>query len=103
MYLVGYIIGPLLFGPLSEAYGRQAIMISTFFFYTIFTMACALAPTWSALLGFRFLAGANASSPIAVVGGIYADLYDDPVTRGRAMSVFMSVSQLRVPSPPLNN
>lgn len=89
IYLVGYVVGPLLFGPLSEAYGRQIIIISTFFGFTVFTMACALTPTWSGLLVFRFLTGVNASSPISVIGGIYADLYDNPVTRGRAMAVFI--------------
>lgn len=93
MYLVGYVLGPLLFGPLSETYGRKLIMTSTFFAYTIFTMACALAPNWAALLVFRLLTGVNASSPIAVIGGVYADIFGDPVTRGKAMSVFMGVSR----------
>ena len=92
IYLVGYVVGPLLFGPLSEAYGRQMIMVSTFLAFTTFTMACALSPTWGGLLTFRFLTGVNASSPIAVIGGVYADLYDNPVTRGRAMAVFIGVS-----------
>ncbi|TVY56401.1 Citrinin biosynthesis cluster MFS transporter mrr1 [Lachnellula cervina] len=90
MYLIGYVLGPLLFGPLSETYGRKAIMTATFLAYTIFTMACALSPNWAALLIFRLLAGVNASSPISVIGGVYADMYENPVTRGRAMAVFMS-------------
>ena len=92
MYLVGYILGPLLWGPLSETYGRKVIMTSTFVFFTIFTMACAVAPNWGSLLFFRLATGINASSPIAVIGGVYADMYDNPVTRGRAMSVFIGVS-----------
>jgi MFS family permease len=93
IYLVGYIVGPLLFGPLSESFGRKIIMISSFILFTIFTMGCALAPSWSALLVLRFFTGVNASSPIAVIGGIYADIYDNPVTRGRAMAVFIGVSE----------
>ncbi len=96
IYLVGYVVGPVLFGPLSEAYGRQVIMISTFFGFTVSTMACALAPTWGGLLVFRFATGMNASSPMTVVGGIYADLYDNPVTRGRAMAVYISVGQMNI-------
>jgi MFS family permease len=91
MYLFGYVLGPLLFGPLSESYGRRPIMIGTFFLFTIFTMACALAPNFPALLIFRLLVGINASSPISVTGGVYADIYNDPVTRGRAMAIFMGV------------
>jgi MFS family permease len=91
IYLVGYIVGPLLFGPLSESYGRKLIMTLTFISFTIFTMACAVAPNLASLLIFRLIAGINASSPISVTGGIYADIYDDPVSRGRALAIFMAV------------
>ncbi|CAL3966669.1 unnamed protein product [Diplocarpon coronariae] len=80
MYLLGYVLGPLLFGPLSESYGRRVIMLSTFFGFTVFTMACALAPNYASLLVFRLLTGVNASSPISVVGGLYADIYNDPAS-----------------------
>lgn len=30
IYLVGYVVGPLVFGPLSESYGRRWVMIGTF-------------------------------------------------------------------------
>ena len=99
MYLIGYVLGPLLFGPLSEIYGRKIIMISTFIAYTVFTMACALSPNWAALLIFRLLTGINASSPISVIGGLYADIYDNPVTRGRAMAMFMGVSLMQTHPP----
>lgn len=91
MYLLGYVFGPLVFAPLSETYGRRILMLGTFFFYTVFTLACALAPNWPALLIFRLLQGIGAASPISVVGGIYADLFDNPVARGRAMACFMAV------------
>jgi MFS family permease len=95
MYLVGYILGPLLFGPLSETYGRKMVITSTFMLFTIFTMACAVAPNFASLLIFRLTTGINASSPISVIGGVYADIYDDPVTRGRALSLFMAVRDHR--------
>ncbi|KAG4034582.1 hypothetical protein MFRU_003g05390 [Monilinia fructicola] len=88
MYLLGYVLGPLAFCPLSEQYGRRTIMLATFFGYTVFTLGCALTPTWGGLLAFRILAGVNASSPISVCGGVFADIYKDPVTRGRAMAIF---------------
>ncbi len=49
-----------------------------------------MAPNWPALLVFRLFVGINASSAISVTGGLYADMYDDPVTRGRAMALFMA-------------
>ncbi|RYP42152.1 hypothetical protein DL767_000517 [Monosporascus sp. MG133] len=53
---------------------------------------CAVAPSWPAILIFRFLAGAFASAPIAIVAGIIADVYGDPKTRGRAMAWFMATT-----------
>jgi MFS family permease len=92
VYLVGYCCGPLAWGPLSETYGRKAVMIPAFCIFTIFTMACALAPTYPALCVFRFFVGIGAACAISIVGGVYADIYNDPVARGRAMSTFMVVS-----------
>lgn len=66
-------------------------MIWSFVAFTIFTMACAVAPTWPAFLIFRLLSGFMASSAIAIVGGLYADVFDNPATRGRAIAVFMTV------------
>ncbi|KAL8975142.1 MAG: hypothetical protein Q9197_000628 [Variospora fuerteventurae] len=92
LFLVGYVFGPIVFAPLSESYGRRIIMVVTFVFFTIFTMACALAPNWPFFLIFRLLCGITASSPIAVVGGVYADIYNDPLIRGRAMAFFMAAT-----------
>lgn len=101
LFLVGYVLGPLIFGPLSETYGRRVIMLSSFVVFTLFTMACALAPNWPAFLVFRLICGINASSAIAVVGGLYADVFGNPVIRGRAMAIFMAVSgRPRTADPP---
>ncbi|OJJ50068.1 hypothetical protein ASPZODRAFT_59151 [Penicilliopsis zonata CBS 506.65] len=90
IFLIGYILGPLLAGPLSEAYGRKYPLLISFIFFTIFMMACALAPSFSSLLVFRLLNGVFAAAPIAIVGGLFADIYSDPTFRGRAMSYFMA-------------
>lgn len=92
VYLVGYILGPLLFSPLSETYGRRIIMIPSFALFTIFTLACALARNWASFLVFRLICGINASSSIAITSGIYADIFADPMVRGRAIAMYISVS-----------
>lgn len=88
-FLAGYVIGPSLCGPMSEHWGRQRVWLGFFLFSTIFSMACAVAPNWPALLFFRVLCGIGASGPIAVVGALYADIYNDPRERGVAMAWFM--------------
>lgn len=62
----------------------------TFILFTAFVMACALAPTFASLIVFRLLAGIGASTPISVIGGIYADIYNTKKARGLAMTAFMA-------------
>lgn len=67
-------------------------MVPSFALFTIFTLACALAPDWPSFLFFRLVCGINASSSIAITSGIYADIYADPVVRGRAIALYISVT-----------
>lgn len=82
-FLVGYVVGPLVFAPLSEQYGRRPIMIFTFLLFLGFSLGCTLAPTFGALVTFRLFAGMGSGCSISVIGGVYADIYQDPRSRGR--------------------
>ncbi|CAF9934364.1 hypothetical protein IMSHALPRED_009678 [Imshaugia aleurites] len=101
VFLVGYVFGPLLFSPLSEMYGRRIMMIITFLGYTLFTFGCAMAPTWPALLVFRFLVGLCAAAPYTLGGGICADLYSNAAHRGLAIMVLMIVLNIGPVSGPI--
>ncbi|CAK7237460.1 hypothetical protein SCUCBS95973_009967 [Sporothrix curviconia] len=92
IYLVGYILGPLVWAPLSEQYGRKMLVLGTCVIFMLWTMACALAPSWPAFLVFRLFTGVFASAPIAIVTGILADTFGSARTRGRAMSMFMAMT-----------
>ncbi|KAI1112744.1 major facilitator superfamily transporter [Nemania sp. NC0429] len=92
VYLIGYVFGPLLWGPLSEHIGRRDLSIASHFLFSLWTLGCALSPNWPAFLVFRFLCGTFGSAPIAVVAGQLADIYDDPVSRGRAFAYFMAMT-----------
>lgn len=105
VFMIGYIFGPIVFGPMSETLGRRPVFLSSFAIYTAFTFGCALAPNWPAFLFFRFLMGCGASAPQTVtgslieatysigakltcaLGGLYADLWTDLVPRGRAVTL----------------
>ncbi|KAI1179495.1 major facilitator superfamily transporter [Nemania sp. FL0916] len=91
-YLTGYVFGPLLWGPFSEHIGRRNLTIAAHCLFTVWTLGCALSPNWPAFLVFRLLCGAFGSAPIAIVSGQLADIFDDPVTRGRALAYFMATT-----------
>ncbi|CCO32469.1 putative MFS-type transporter C409,08 [Rhizoctonia solani AG-1 IB] len=63
LFVVGYCIGPLMWGPLSENYGRRPIF----------------------LIG--FLGGTFAACPLTNSGAIIADIWDAD-TRGKALAIF---------------
>ncbi|KAJ5832113.1 MFS multidrug transporter [Penicillium riverlandense] len=92
VFLIGYIVGPLLFSPMSETVGRRPVLLWTFTVFVLVTLGCALAPNWPALLVLRTLCGLMAAAPQTVVGGVYADLFSDLRTRGRAMCFYMSAA-----------
>ncbi|KZF23732.1 MFS general substrate transporter [Xylona heveae TC161] len=87
-YLLGYVVGPPFLAPFSEFFGRQRVLLVTFLWFTAFTLGTALAPNWPAFLVFRFLSGLGASAPLTLAGGVYADCFPNPVSRGRVMAYF---------------
>ena len=94
VFLVGYIFGPIIFGPLSETHGRKLTLLSSFAVYTLFTLACALASNWPALLLFRFIVGVGASAPPTILGGLFADIYPGLINRGRAVMLLALATNL---------
>ena len=92
LYMIGYVLGPLIFGPLSEYIGRRPVMIGTFLGYLAFMLACSGAPTYGTLLALRLLCGINAAAPTTVISGLYADILDNPSHRGFALSMYMTVT-----------
>ncbi|CAE6450446.1 unnamed protein product [Rhizoctonia solani] len=87
LFVVGYCIGPLLWGPLSENYGRRPIFLIGFVVYTAFQIGGALAPNIASVLVFRFLGGTFAACPLTNSGAIIADIWDAD-TRGKALALF---------------
>ncbi|KAK2786006.1 hypothetical protein FQN52_008002 [Onygenales sp. PD_12] len=92
MFLAGYVVGPIICGPLSESYGRKVVMVVPFFVFMLFTLACALCQSWASFLVFRVILGIVASAPISIVGGLFADIYDEPRERGQVMTSFMAAT-----------
>ncbi|KAL1987122.1 hypothetical protein VTN96DRAFT_4728 [Rasamsonia emersonii] len=86
---LGEIVGPLVWGPLSEVYGRRPVLNIANFFFVAFFVGTVLSTNIQILVAFRFLSGtATAASPIGP--GIVRDLFAEE-HRGRAMSI-MSMS-----------
>lgn len=85
-YLVGFGISQLIFGPISDRFGRRKPIIAGLVFYSITSAACAFAPSFSALLILRAIQGVGASATRVLTVSIVRDIYS-----GRQMAEVMSI------------
>ncbi|SCU83743.1 LAME_0C06414g1_1 [Lachancea meyersii CBS 8951] len=83
----GFGVGPLLFAPLSEEFGRNPVYQVTLFIAVVFIVPCGAAKNIETLLAFRFLDGLAFSAPMCLIGGSLSDMWRNE-DRGVAMSVF---------------
>ncbi|UKZ67528.1 uncharacterized protein TrAtP1_008685 [Trichoderma atroviride] len=75
IYLLAWALGPLVFAPLSEMYGRRWVINISSVIFTAFSIACIFARSTGELIAFRFLAGIGASTPISIAGAVIANLF----------------------------
>ncbi len=89
VYMATVAIGQLLFGPLTDRYGRPPVLYSGVLVFEAFTIACVFAPTIDALIALRALEGLFVSSASVSTQAIIADVFA-PAERGSAMGAYMS-------------
>jgi DHA1 family bicyclomycin/chloramphenicol resistance-like MFS transporter len=73
--LIGFCLAAVIYGPLSEVYGRRRIMLIGNAILTVGAVACVIAPSIGWLLAARFVQGFGAATSAVVVSTIVADLY----------------------------
>lgn len=88
LYVIGFAIGPLLWAPVSENYGRRPVFILSGASLTAILAGTAGAQNIETLLILRFLAGTLGSAPLIIAGGIIADLFP-PLQRGLALGLYV--------------
>jgi MFS family permease len=89
VWLIGIMLGALLFGYLADRFGRRKLFLLTLLLYSSFTVLSALSPNYPAFLVFRLLTaigvGAEYSAINAAIGELIPARY-----RGRASAAVMN-------------
>jgi DHA1 family bicyclomycin/chloramphenicol resistance-like MFS transporter len=90
VFMAGFALTPLFGGPLSDSLGRVRMMLISLSAFALAALGCALAPSLTILLTFRFLQGCASgiatTLPLAVVG--------DKLSGSRARQMMSEVSTL---------
>lgn len=87
LFVLGYAVGPVVFAPLSELYGRRLPIIVAAFAFGIFNIGVAVSKDFQTLIICRFFGGFFGSAPLAIVGAIFADMFNNTY-RGLAVALF---------------
>ena len=91
--VLGLVVGQLVLGPLSDAYGRRRLLIGSALVCAVASVLCALAPTVGLLVIWRFLQGASGGGGIVLARAIAADIASG-VAAARLFSLFMTLSSV---------
>lgn len=85
-YFIGMGVGSLIYGPLSDRFGRRPVLCITLALFTGATMLCALAPSFTMLLAGRAAAGFFAAASRVIAVSIVRDRF-----HGDRMASIMSL------------
>src|SRR6516225_3711644 len=74
-YLMGFAGGQIVYGPLSDRWGRKPILLAALALFCAASLACALAPNIGTLVAARALQALGGSGAIVLPRAIVRDIY----------------------------
>ena len=92
-YLIGFAVGQIVYGPLSDRHGRKPVLLAAVALYCVATLACALSTSIEMLIAGRFVQALGGSGGIVLARAIVRDLYSG-ARAGRELSVMGAVMAL---------
>lgn len=87
VYIIGFVIGPLVLSPTSELYGRRGITHVSNVVFLVASILCAVAVNLPMLIIFRLVMGLSGCVPMTLGGGFIADLMSVE-KRGTALTIW---------------
>ena len=95
LYFAAFAVAQLIYGPLSDRYGRRPVVLIGIALSVLGTTACMFAPTIEALIAGRILQAVGACAGMSLGRAIIRDLYD----REQAASMLAYVTMAMVLAP----
>ncbi|HET8939390.1 MAG TPA: multidrug effflux MFS transporter [Polyangiales bacterium] len=77
-FMFGMGIGQLIYGPLSDRYGRRKPLVCGIAIYSLSSLGCALAPRIEALIALRFLQALGGAAGPVIARAVVRDLFSGP-------------------------
>jgi MFS transporter, DHA1 family, multidrug resistance protein len=93
-YLLGFSVGQLLFGPLTDSYGRRNVLIFGLIIFIVAALSCGIANNINQLIIARFFHGIAAAATAIVINALMKDIYRDRDEFSKMMSFVMLISNV---------
>lgn len=88
-FLAGTGIGALIYGPLSDRYGRRPILLAATIGAAVFSLACSISPSFEILLAMRFAHGLLAAAMGVLVISVIRDQFEGDAMARRMSTIFL--------------
>ncbi|QIG78398.1 multidrug effflux MFS transporter [Stakelama tenebrarum] len=95
-FLIGYGLAHLIYGPLSDRFGRKPVLAIGLLAYVLGSIACAVSGSFTAILLARAASGASVAAARVVIVAVVRDCYS-----GRAMAKVMSLAFMLFMATPI--
>ena len=92
-YLIGFAVGQIFYGPISDRHGRKPVLLAAVGLYCAASLACALSTSIEMLVVARVAQALGGSGGIVLARAIVRDLYSG-TRAGRELSLIGSVMAL---------
>jgi MFS transporter, DHA1 family, multidrug resistance protein len=92
VFMLSLAAAPLVYGPVSDRYGRKPVVVSGVALFVVGSLACALAPTLPALLIWRLFQGAGAAASSTLAMAIVRDLFHGEAARAKIANVVIAIN-----------
>ena len=79
--------GQMIYGPLSDRYGRRPVLLAAVALYLASTLACAAAQSVDLLIAARLLQGISGSGAIVLARAIVRDVYSGVQSKDHGITV----------------
>lgn len=98
LYLAGYALGMMMFGPIADRIGRRKVALAGLTGFIITSLLLAFTESINQFLAYRFVQAAFGSGATVVVPGIIRDLYKEHTAKGLSyVSLIMMVAPMIAP------
>ena len=74
-YMLGFAVGQIFFGPLSDRFGRRPVLLAGLALFTVMSLACAIVDTVPQMVALRLLQGLSAASGVVISRALARDVY----------------------------